>query len=198
MAKFVGNNTESETTKVTPFFANKGFHPRMGIEPIDNRPRRPTNVNEANANDFASQMQEFQEVLQNQMLLAQANHKQYTNQRCGTAPSYKESNMVWLDTRNLVTKRPCQKLENRRAGPYKMKKIVSTHAIELELPEDIRIHPVFHVNLLEPTATDPPHPGHIQPPPLPIEIDGETEWEVEAIVDSQYFGRSKKLQYRVR
>ena len=33
LAKFVGNNTGSETTKVTFFFANKGFHPCMGIEP---------------------------------------------------------------------------------------------------------------------------------------------------------------------
>ena len=106
--------------------------------------------------------------------------------------------MVWLNTRNLVTKRPCQKLENCRASPYKVKKVVNTHAIELKLPEDICIHPVFHVNLLEPATIDLPHLGHIQLLPPPIKVDSETKWEVEAIVDSRYFGRSKKLQYRVR
>ena len=37
LAKFVGNNTELEPTKVTLFFANKGFHPRIGFEPLDHR-----------------------------------------------------------------------------------------------------------------------------------------------------------------
>ena len=79
-----------------------------------------------------------------------------------------------------------------------MKKVISNHAVELVLPEDIHIHPVFHVNLLELTATNPPHAGHIQPPPPPVEVDGEVEWEMNAIIDSRYFGRAKKLQYRVQ
>ena len=69
---------------------------------------------------------------------------------------------MWLDTQNLFTKRPCQKLENCCAGPYPVKKIISTHAVELVHPENICMHPVFHVNLLEPAAVDPPHAGHIQ------------------------------------
>ena len=69
--------------------------------------------------------------------------------------------------------------------------------MELVLPEDIRVHSVFHVNLLEPAATDP-HAGHIQPPLPPIEVNGEAEWEVTAIVNSRYFGRAKKLQYQVQ
>ena len=132
------------------------------------------------------------------MLLAQADHEKHANRHRGTAPQYRESDLVWLDTRNLFTKRPCRKLENCRAGPYPVKRVISIHAVELVLPEDIRVHPVFHVNLLEPAATDPPHAGHIQPPPPSIEVDGEAEWEVNAIVDSRYTGRSKKLQYRVQ
>ena len=171
LAEFVGNNTESETTKVTPFFANKGFHPRMGFEPT----RPPTNTSELNAETFVAQMSEIQDILQSHMLLAQADYKKYANRHWGTAPQYKIGDLVWLDTRNLFTKKPCRKLENRRAGPYPVKKVVSTYAIELVLPEDIQVHPVFHVNLLEPVTTDPPHEGHIQPPPPPVEVDGEVE-----------------------
>ena len=76
-------------------------------------------------------------------------------------------------------------------------KIVSTHAIELSFPEDIRVHPVFHINLLKPVATEP-HAGHIQPLLPPIEIDGEVEWEVNAIIDSRYTRQAKKLQYRLQ
>ena len=167
----------------------------MGFEPII---RPPTNANKLNADAFATRMEGIQDVLQNYMLLAQADYEKHANRHRGTAPQYREGDLVWLDTQNLFTKRPCRKLENRCAGPYPVKRIVSTHAIELTLPEDIRVHPVFHVNLLEPAATDPPHAGHIQPPPPPIEVDGEAEWEVTAIVDSRYFGRARKLQYRVQ
>ena len=33
MAKFLANNYVNESTRITPFFANNGFHPRTGIEP---------------------------------------------------------------------------------------------------------------------------------------------------------------------
>ena len=33
LAEFAGNNTTSETTRLFPFFANYGFHLRMGVEP---------------------------------------------------------------------------------------------------------------------------------------------------------------------
>ena len=196
LAEFVGNNTESETTKVIPFFANKGFHPRMGVEPSIGT-KQPTNANELNAESFANQIDEIQVILRGHMLLAQADYEKYANRHRGTAPQYREGDLVWLDTQNLFTKRLCRKLENRRAGPYPVKRVVSNHAIELVLLDDIRVHPVFHVNLLKSAvnAADPPHPGHIQPPPPPIEVDGEAEWEVAAIVDSRYYSRAKKLQY---
>lgn len=33
LAEFAANDTVSETTTATPFFANYGFHPRLGFEP---------------------------------------------------------------------------------------------------------------------------------------------------------------------
>jgi hypothetical protein len=35
MLRFIIADTESATTKVTPFFATHGYHPRMGIEPAE-------------------------------------------------------------------------------------------------------------------------------------------------------------------
>ena len=85
LAEFVGDNTESETTKVTPFFANKDFHPRMGVDP-NTTARPPTNANELNANTFATRMENIQAMLQKHMLLAQADHEKYANQHRGPAP----------------------------------------------------------------------------------------------------------------
>ena len=81
---------------------------------------------------------------------------------------------MWLNTQNLFTKQLCQKLENCCAKSYLVKQIVSTHAIKLTLPEDIWVHLMFHVNLLEPIATEP-YAGHIQPLLPPIEVDNEVE-----------------------
>ena len=95
LAEFVGNNTESKTTKVTPFFANKDFHPRMGVEP---NIQPPTNANELNADVFATCMEKFQNVLRNHILLAQADYEKHANRHRGTAPQYRESDLAWLDT----------------------------------------------------------------------------------------------------
>ena len=59
----------------------------------------------------------------------------------------------------------------------------------------MRIHPVFHVSLLEHAANDP-YPGQQTPPPPPIEVDGEEEYHVDEILDSRT--RYRKLQYLVK
>ena len=167
----------------------------MGFEPA----KPPlSNIREVNADAFAMQIEEIQEILWDNILIAQANYECHANRHRSPAPQYQIRDMVWLDTRHLFTKQPSRKPDNCHAGKYQVKKIVSNHTVELDLPSDLHIHPVIHVNLLESAATDDPHPGHIQPPGPPIEVDGETEYEVTAIVDSQLFGRTKKLQYHVQ
>ena len=56
----------------------------------------------------------------------------------------------------------------------------------------MKVHPVFHVSLLEPAATNP-LPGQVQPVPPPIIVDDEPECEVDEIVDSLFRGRT--LEY---
>ena len=54
------------------------------------------------------------------------------------------------------------------------------------MPDTVQLHSVFHVSLLE-LASDDPFPGQTYPPPPPIIVNREEEWEVEKILDSQYF-----------
>jgi hypothetical protein len=61
----------------------------------------------------------------------------------------------------------------------------------------MKIHLVFHVNLLTRyRETDAHGPNYERPPPEIIE--GEPEWEVEKIINSRLHGCNKKLQFLVR
>ena len=60
----------------------------------------------------------------------------------------------------------------------------------------MKIHPVFHVNLLTRYKETTAHGPNYKRPPPDI-INGEPEWEVEKIIKSQHTGRHKKLQFLV-
>ena len=45
-----------------------------------------------------------------------------------------------------MVRRRTEKLTERFVDPYKIKKIVSSNAVELELPSIVKIHPVVNVS----------------------------------------------------
>ena len=57
---------------------------------------------------------------------------------------------VWLDARNIKTKAPSKKFEQKCLGPFTITKWISPVAYQLQLPPHMNIHPVFHVDLLTP------------------------------------------------
>lgn len=68
-------------------------------------------------------------------------------------------------------------------GPFKIIQVVSTHAVKLKLPRNLRLlHPVFHVSLLEPVKPDK-IPKRRHDPPPPVVIEGEEQWAVSSILD---------------
>ena len=45
--------------------------------------------------------------------------------------------------------RRTEKLMERFVGPYKIKKIISSNTVELELPSIVKIHPVVNVSRIQ-------------------------------------------------
>jgi Chromo (CHRromatin Organisation MOdifier) domain len=69
--------------------------------------------------------------------------------------------------------------------------------VQLELPAQWSIHPVFHISLLMPYTETPSHgPNFTRPPPDLIE--GEAEYKVEQICSHWTWGRCKTLQYLIK
>jgi hypothetical protein len=80
------------------------------------------------------------------------------------------------------------KLHYKLIGPHTILERVCSRAYKLDLPPSIKLHPVFHISLLEPDKPDSePIPGHLKPPPPPVIIGNEEEWELEEIVNSHHY-----------
>jgi len=102
---------------------------------------------------------------------------------------------VWLLPRNIRTTRPCRKLDYKKIGPFKILARIGTSAYKLDLTASMRIHNTFHISLLE-LYNDNKLRSQRSEPPLPIIIEGETEYELEEILDSRL--HYNKLQYRAK
>ncbi|KAH0612978.1 uncharacterized protein H6S33_009358 [Morchella sextelata] len=191
MAEFATNNHVSETTKVSPFYANSGRNPRITFGPLEHG----RTTAEDQANSIAREMKDIINFLRNEMFRAQRIQEESANRNRTPAPRYHLGDKVFLSTRHILTKRPSKKFDWKRIGPYNVKRIVNPYAYELELPRSMKIHPIFHVSLLSPDVNDP-LPGQQQLPPPPVEIEGEEEWEVEDILDSRK--RRGRFEYLVR
>ncbi|RXK35238.1 hypothetical protein M231_07492 [Tremella mesenterica] len=92
--------------------------------------------------------------------------------------------MVFLNRKNIQTLRPSLKLDHRMLGPFKVIEATSSPlAFKLDLPPSMNIHPVFHVNLLEPVRSG--HFNQPQDPPPHIEVEGQEEYLVDQILNSR-------------
>jgi len=78
--------------------------------------------------------------------------KKYANKKREEVDDYKVGDLVILSTKNLkyqmVGKRT-EKLMERFIGPYKIKKIVSSNTVELELPSTVRIYTVVNFSRIQ-------------------------------------------------
>jgi len=102
-----------------------------------------------------------------------------------------------LNAKNIRTKRPSKKLAPKLYGPFKILEQRGELPYKLELSERWKIHPVFHVTLLETYRTSI-RPAREQPPMEPEEIDGDLEWEVEKIIKSEIISYDRRVRGRTR
>jgi hypothetical protein len=190
LAEFVYNNTQNSSTRVSPFFANYGYHPRCSVTVAT-----PEQTNPA-AETLVDKLQAIHAELKVNLQQAQERYKRQHDRHTRPAPAIVAGDKVWLNRRNIRTTRPSRKLDVKRMGPFKVLEVIGEGklAYKLELPAQMRIHPVFHVSLLEPYR-ESTLPGRVQEPPLPVEVEGELEYEVASILDSKI--ERRRLKYLV-
>ena len=83
-----------------------------------------------------------------------------------------------------------RKLKPRWVGPFEILEKRSPVVYRLKFGRGYQIHDVFHVSKLKPYVASPARfAGRPTDPPPPIEVEGHTEYEVEAILDHARVGR---------
>ena len=71
----------------------------------------------------------------------------------------------------------------RFIGPYKIKAIISSNVVELELPATIKIHPVVNVSRIKQYVDQVD--GQRKEVPQPVVVEGKEKWEVEKILNKR-------------
>jgi len=168
-AEFVYNNKAYSSTRTSLFKANYGQDPRMGFEG-----RKKGKY--AGAEKFIKKMKEIQEEAKAALGKAQADMKKYANKKRSDTEEYKVGDLVMLSTKDLkyqMARRRTEKLTERFIGPYRIKKVVSSNAIELELPSTVKIHPVVNVSRIRRYVGQVE--GQKREQPLPVIIKREEE-----------------------
>ncbi|CDO69315.1 hypothetical protein BN946_scf184976.g34 [Trametes cinnabarina] len=192
LAEFAYNNAPNATTGISPFFANKGYHPGLTVHP-------ERDLTSARAREFAVDLEELHTELRRQIAEAQARYQVQADKHRLPAPDFRIGDLVYLKAEHIRTTRPSKKLSEKFLGPFEIIAKVGTHSYTLRLLDSMRaVHPVFHVSQLEP-ATLNVIPGRVQPPPPPVIVDGEPEYEILEILDSKLDRHRKtcKLLYLV-
>jgi hypothetical protein len=125
---------------------------------------------------------------------AQEQYQVPADARRKPAPDLKVGDQVFVKAKYFCSTCPSKKLSEKNLGPFKIIAHPGMHSFTIRLPDSMHyVHPVFHVSQLEP-ATPNTIPNCIQPPPPPVEVDGEPEYEISKIHDSKLDHRRRQCQ----
>lgn len=204
-AEYSYNNSVTSATGCSPFYANYGYHPRTQW-PKEGEVQNPTSLN------YAHWLKSIHEGVTKSLEATRERMGKYYDKRHGEAPQFKKGDLVMLDGRNIKTKKPSKKLDFKLLGPFRVERAISGHAgsvtaCQLSLPQSWKIHPVFHVSLLEPYRTakisgrDAVDPDEVlrQADEVQPEEEAAEEYEVLSIMDSSdQVDADRKVYYHVQ
>lgn len=193
LAEFAYNNAPNASTGMSPFFANKGYHPSLGIHP-------EVDVASLQAREWAVSLADLHDHLRQSLTDAQARYQPSADAHRMAPPPINPGDLVFVTSKYIKTTRPTRKFSEQFLGPFEVLDRIGTNSIRLRLPDSMRgIHPVFHVSQIE-TSTPNPFPDRYPAPPEHVEIEGDIEYEISGIVDSAYNHRFTKcqLQYKIK
>ena len=185
LAEFSYNNAPSTTTGVSLFFANKGYHPNLAVHP-------ERDLSSARAREYAVNLESLYEYLRTKMAATQQCYQGPADAKHLALPDFKVGDQVFVKAKYFGSTQPSKKLSEKNIGPYPIIAQVGSLSFTICLPDSMHaVHPIFHVSQLE-LATPNVIPNRVQPPPPPVEVNGEPEYEIAEILDSKLDRRRRQ------
>lgn len=200
MAELAINCRTATATGFSPFFLSHGydvspFQVQEDTESLfQGEPRSPIQQGE----NLVRKIHDSLDWARAALAFSQQEMEHQANRSRNAAPTYHQGDKVWLSLKNIRTHRPNKKLDWKNAK-FEVLERVGTHAVRLNTPPGV--HPVFHVDLLRPASTDTlPSQDNDDTQPPPHIIEGEEEWQVEAITGERMVrrGRGRRKEYHVK
>ena len=172
------NSTKSFATNVAPYMVIMGKTPKLGLNTVREQPL---------AEEFAEIRRTIQHDVHDALNLA-GKAMQRAHERRHVLPDFSRGYaMLKLGSAYSLRSVRKQKLAPQRAGPFKILEVLGRgNAFRLELPQQLAgIHPVISQIHLEPCGgpDSDPYRRNIPPTPDIDAVTGETEYEVERILE---------------
>ncbi len=194
MIEFVDNNTLFSIIFSISFFLNKDFHSRMNFEfnviEYESSCEHLQTTKVENISEHMNKTLKFAReslVKTREQLMKQVNkHRKEVD--------YEVESKMFLNERNIVTARSFKKLDDKMLDSFINLNLVDS-SYKLKLSESMRVHYVFHSDLLC-SAVDDFLPGQKNEFSGSIVINDENEWKIDDILNSRRYRR--RLQYRVK
>ena len=185
--ELVINSLPNSSTGFSPFFLNYGYEPVTPIQLLRGDEIARTESVASFAQRVALDWNLARQNLDRSVRLQQKYYdKKHRDVGC------RVGDLVLLSTRNLKMKGTPGKLQKRFVGPFRVTETIGEQAYRLALPEEWRIHPVFHVSLLRAwKAADVQEDQPVSQGDAP-EVE-EPYWEIERLLRWRKIKRNKKI-----
>jgi hypothetical protein len=173
LAQFAYNTFIAEKTKILPAYTIYKYNPEAYCLIVTSE------INNQAASLQVLDLKVFHKKLAADLVFFAKKIVLYYDEYYNIKPIFKKEDKVYLIRRNIQTKQPSTKLDHKKLGPFKIKRVIGLVNYELVLPKTINIHPVFYISLLELIL-----PGALLVPVTEIEpVNPNIEYKVEEVLD---------------
>ena len=147
LVEFAINDSYHESIKAVPFVLNYGKRPNLPLDLVlRGEENRSTSVT---GDSLAETIHSVVKAAKICLEAAQQRQKAYYDKNVSDLKA-DVGTQVMLSTKNIKIKmKGTSKLLPRWIGPFTVIKKINNVAFKLELPESLKIHPVFHSSLLK-------------------------------------------------
>jgi hypothetical protein len=170
---------------VSPFYANYNYKPEAYKHPR----KDPTQAERTVI--AVTKLKELQKSLKKELEFVNNRMMAYANKKRNIKPSLRKKDLAYLLYRHIKTKQPSDKLDFKKLRPYKILERIRPVNYRLKLPIKSKLHPIFHISLLEPIK------GTYTLDAMEIQPEHETdEYKIEKILNERQVRNQK--QYLVK